>query len=329
MRDAAELTKARLSLLVVFTTLVGYVLGCMTTGGFDWWVMLGVCVGTALAAASASIVNQMAEISRDRLMHRTRERPLPTGRVKPAVAFVLATLLAYAGAALIALSANLLAAGLALLTLLGYALLYTPLKRHTSLNTLFGAACGALPPMIGWSGATGGLETGAWLLAAILFVWQLPHFMALAWLYREDYARGGFVMLPHLDPDGSITAKVAVLSSLVLVALVPLCILNGLAGWVFGISATVLGLWMVVRATAFMKSRTDLTARRLFLASLVYMMLVMSMLLIDAGAPVRPAAVQAPSWASNERFESAATATAQASLESDFETTLGSQVLER
>jgi protoheme IX farnesyltransferase len=201
----AELTKARLSALVLMTTAVGFILA--STGSIDWLRLLWTVIGTALAAGCASALNQIIEINLDKRMLRTRGRPLPSGAMSVAHCFAAGMLMGAAGLIILVLRINLTAGWLALATIVIYAIIYTPLKVRSTLNTIVGAICGAIPPMIGWVAASNSLDIGAWVLAAILFVWQLPHFFALAWLYREDYARGGFEMLPVVDRRGQVTCQ--------------------------------------------------------------------------------------------------------------------------
>mgnify|MGYP000210734351 CR=1 FL=1 len=279
---AMELTKARLNALVLVTTAVGSLLA--TTAPLDWvrfgWTMLG----TALAAASAAMLNQLVEKSRDAKMRRTQGRPLPSGEIGRTPVFIAGILCAYAGVAVLALGVNLLSASLALANVVIYVAVYTPLKPVTTLNTLVGAVCGAIPPMIGWAAVTGGLQAGAWLLGAILFVWQMPHFLALAWMYREDYERGGMRMLPVVDPTGEITARTMVLTSLLLAPLGLAITLAGLSGWIAAAINLVLALGMTVLAWGFYMARTDASARRLFLASITYLPIALGVLVFDRGS---------------------------------------------
>lgn len=281
----ATLTKARLSALVLATTAVGYVLAANMPGAFAFGIgrFLATLAGTALAAASANTLNQVLETTRDAAMERTRGRPLPSGGVSAAHAITLAFVLGGAGMCILAGFVNALAAALALGTIGLYVLVYTPLKTRTTLNTLVGAVCGAVPPMIGWAGAAGRLDTGAWVLGALLFVWQIPHFLALAWLYREDYARGRFRMLPVLDPDGHLTCRVVITTSLLLVPITFTATLLGLAGWFFTAGAFALGAGMTVAAVVLYRDRTNANARRVFLASLVYLSAVLVLLVVDRG----------------------------------------------
>jgi len=269
------------------TTGVGAVVAAPSAIPWDrlGWTLLG----TAASAASASMFNQLLERRRDALMQRTAARPLPQRRVGPLPVFALACALAYAGWALLVWKAGWIPAALATGNVLVYALLYTPLKPLTSLNTLVGAVCGAVPPMVGWTAMTGSLDAGAWVVGGILFVWQLPHFMALAWLYREDYGRGGFVMLPARDPSGNLTAQTMLLTSLTLVPMALLATLQGLAGIVFALCATLLGLWLSWESLRFLRARTDAMARRVFLVSIVYLPLLLLVMVLDRG-PVSPAA---------------------------------------
>jgi len=232
--------------------------------------------------------NQLLERRRDALMQRTASRPLPQRHIGPLRVFTLACALAYAGWAILVWKSGWIPALLATGNVLVYALLYTPLKPLTSLNTLVGAVCGAVPPMVGWTAVTGSLDAGAWVLAGILFVWQLPHFMALAWMFREDYGRGGFAMLPARDPSGSLTAQTMLLTSLTLVPMALLATLQGLAGVVFALCATLLGLWLSWESLRFLRERSDAMARRVFLVSIVYLPLLLLVMVLDRG-PVSPA----------------------------------------
>ncbi|MEW6741674.1 MAG: heme o synthase [Planctomycetota bacterium] len=274
-----ELTKPRLSLLVVLTTGLGYGMAC----GASWSVveLAATLVGTALAAGSANALNQWSEARSDARMERTRYRPLPAGRLDARTALLFATAAGIAGVTLLACAVTPLAALLALAAIAIYVGLYTPLKKVTTLNTLFGAVAGALPPLIGWTaGAEQGLE-GAWVLFAILFVWQIPHFMAVAWIYREDYLQGGFRMLPVVDPSGRMTAQVVLLFLLALVPVSLSAAAVGLAGPVYLAGTLVVGLLFLACGWRFHRERSDATARRLFVASLVYLPAVMTLMVLD------------------------------------------------
>ena len=279
----SQLTKARLSLLVLWTTAVGYLLALGSGGAFDMARFVWTLLGTALAAASANALNQVIERRRDAAMARTQGRPIPSGLISTHAASILALTFGLTGIALLALRVNLLVGWLAAFTIALYVGLYTPLKTRTTLNTFVGAICGATPPMIGWAAVTGGLETGAWILAAILFVWQLPHFLALAWLYRHDYTRGGFVMLPAVDASGEVTSRIVLLTSLLLVPLGLMASLAGLAGWIYAIGSIGLGVVMLAKARRLMGERTDASARGVFLTSIVYLATLLMLLVIDSG----------------------------------------------
>ena len=233
-----EMAKARLAALVVLTTVVGYLLaarGAATLTAAFWTV-----IGTALSAYGANILNQLMEEDRDRRMERTRNRPLPAGRVSRSQAAVWGVASAVVGVLVLVVTTNLLTAGLSLFVILLYVLVYTPLKVRTPLNTVVGAVCGAVPPMMGWTAAAGRLEVGAWILFGILFVWQMPHFLSLAWLYRADYDRGGFRMLPTVDRNGAITARLAMLYAGSLLPVTAALSWSGVSGTTFLVSTTIL-----------------------------------------------------------------------------------------
>jgi heme o synthase len=270
--DYLQLTKPRLNLLVVFTTAGGYWLG--VAGHVDAGLLLHTVVGTALVAGGSAALNQLYERDVDALMTRTRTRPLPDGRLSPLAAFWFGMTLCAAGLAQLALGANPLAALVAFATLVTYVVLYTPMKRHTSLATVVGAVPGALPPLIGWAAATNTLSREGWLLFAIVFLWQMPHFLALAWLYRDEYGRAGFPVLPVAEPDGRSTARQAVVyaAALLPVSLAP--VLTGLAGGLYFVVALGLGLGFLWLAFRFARDLGRATARQLFLGSLLYLPLI-------------------------------------------------------
>jgi protoheme IX farnesyltransferase len=281
LRTFAELAKLRLNALVLLTTAVGFALG--DPFGLDLARLGWTLLGTGLAAASASMLNQLAERRRDAQMTRTARRPLPTARVKAATVFALGVVLGYAGPAVLAFEVNVLAGALALANILIYVLIYTPLKPVTTLNTAVGAVTGAIPPMIGWAAATGGLETGAWLLGGILFLWQIPHFFALAWMYREDYARGGHAMLPSRDPRGEVTARSMVLCSLLLAPVSLASTLFGVAGFVSAAVGALAAIGLALMSFRFFASRTDAAAKAAFLASLAYLPITLGVMVADRG----------------------------------------------
>lgn len=277
----AALSKARLSTLVLATTAAAYLLA--RRGPLDLPELAATLLGTLLCAFSANAFNQVWERRRDARMERTKLRPLPSGRLGVGHAATVATLQLVLGQALLLGGTNPLTAGLALSTVLLYVLVYTPLKPRSTLNTLVGAICGALPPVLGWTAATGRLAPGAWLFGLLLFLWQVPHFLALAWLYREDYARGGFRMLPVVDPGGQLTGALSTLYSLALVPLGLAFAMAGLAGAPSAAGFAALGLVLVLLSLRLWR-RLDLrSARQLFLASVIVLPLALILLVSDGG----------------------------------------------
>jgi protoheme IX farnesyltransferase len=270
--DYLELTKPRLNFLVIATSAAGYYLG--STGAIDLVPMAETVVGTTLVAAGAAALNQLYERDTDALMRRTRMRPLPAGRIAPSDARMFGVSLAAAGLVVLAALTNWLAATLALATLLTYVVIYTPMKRRTPLSTILGAVPGALPALIGWAASRGSIDRNGAALFAIVFCWQLPHFMAIAWLYREDYAKAGFPMLPVIDPEGRRAGKQAVYWAflMVLASLVPA--FSGLAGHGYLAVAIVGGVALFALSVRFLQSRNEQTARALFYGSITYLPLL-------------------------------------------------------
>jgi len=283
--DFMELTKARLSLLVLITTLVGFLLGW--SGPLDWFLLGATLFGTALAACGASALNQWWERSLDALMKRTEDRPLPAKRLHPRDALLFGLLCCFTGTVLLFFFVNLLAAGLAVATVVIYVLAYTPLKRRTTLNTLLGAIPGALPPLIGWAAATNDVGVGGAVLFLILWFWQMPHFLAIAWLYREDYAAAGFRMLSVDDPEGFMTSRQALLYALGLLAVSLLPTLLGMASPFYFATALMVGILFALAAFLFVKNRTRENARRLFFASIIYLPLLLGALVIFKNATLQ------------------------------------------
>jgi protoheme IX farnesyltransferase len=276
--DWLELTKPRITLLVVFTALVGFV----AAGPAPRWsaLLVAALAGTGLVAAGASTLNQVLERATDALMNRTRNRPIPAGRIRPAEATLFGALLTGAGIALLAALCGPLAAIVALATWASYLFLYTPLKRRTHLATLVGAVPGALPPVIGWAAASGRLEPGAFILFAIVFLWQIPHFLAIAWLYRDDYERGGLQVLPVIDREGVLTGRQAVIHSVALLVVSLAPVAAGLGGTLYLAGAVVLGVALTLAALRFARARDLGAARFLFLASVLYLPALTSLLLL-------------------------------------------------
>jgi heme o synthase len=267
--DFIALAKPRLNLLVVASAAVGYVMG----GGdlSNAARVIFTVGGTALVAGGASAFNQVVERDTDRLMRRTRLRPLPDGRLQTPESLVFAAVMSLCGLVLLGVGVNLLSAAVAFTTLVTYAAVYTPLKPRSSFATVIGAIPGALPPVIGWAAATGDLSRGAWVLFAIVFLWQLPHFLAIAWIYREDYARAGFPMLPVTEPDGRSTGIQATLycAALLPVSLAPTLI--GLTGTIYFAAAMTLSVLFLGLTIKFARSRAVPDARRLFFGSILYL----------------------------------------------------------
>lgn len=282
--DYVELLKLRLSSLVLVSMVVGFYLGYAGPADVTFFMaLLHAVLGTALVAGGAMALNQWMERDSDALMERTRNRPLPSGRIGAGEAFVFGLLISVAGLAYLAVMVNLLTAALAALTIGSYLLLYTPLKRRTPLCTLVGAVPGAIPPMMGYTAATGEVTAIAWVLFAILFVWQMPHFLAIAWLYREDYARGGQMMLPVVDPAGTATARHVILFSLTLVPVTLMPALLGMAGLTYFIGALAAGGVFLAFAVALAVRRTNVLARQVFLASVIYLPALLGLLMFDHG----------------------------------------------
>jgi protoheme IX farnesyltransferase len=277
--DFLTLTKPRLNLLVLITTLGGLYLAA--PAGVPLVLVAHTLIGTALVAGGASALNQVWERDTDGLMRRTRLRPLPDGRLRASEGIRFGVLLSAVGLAELALGVTVAAAIVAMLTLGCYLLLYTPLKRRTWLSTLIGAVPGALPPVIGWAAATGGLSLPAVVLFGIVFFWQIPHFLAIAWIYREDYARAGIPLLPVIEPDGRSTGRQALFYAAMLLPVSVLPAFIDLAGAAYIAVATVLGVAFVALSARFARERSTEAARRLFLASIVYLPLLWAALVID------------------------------------------------
>jgi protoheme IX farnesyltransferase len=277
--DWVTLTKPRLNLLVLITTLAGLYLA--EPAGVSTSLLVHTLVGSALVAGGAAALNQVFERTTDALMRRTRNRPLAAGRLGAAEGSALGAVLAIAGLAELAVFTNLTAAAVAAVTLASYVFVYTPLKARTSLATLIGAVPGALPPVIGWAAATGTISGPALVLFGIVFLWQMPHFLAIAWMYRDDYARAGIPLLPVLEPDGRRTGHQALLYSAVLWPVSLLPVITGLAGLPYSIVATVLGFLYIGLSVRFAQDRSQPTARRLFLFSILYLALLLGALVAN------------------------------------------------
>ena len=275
----ADLIKARLTLLVLLTTLVGFYLGWR--GPMDFVLLFHALAGTALVAAGASALNQLLERDYDAKMRRTQDRPLPSGRLQLATVMIFGGVSATAGLLYLALVVNLLTSVLAAVTFVSYLFIYTPLKRVTWLNTTVGAVPGALPPLMGWTAARGELSGEGWALFAILAFWQMPHFFAIAWIYRDEYAKAGFKMLPVIDPDGRRTGQQAVSHALALLVVSLSPFVFKMAGSLYLAAAVALGAGYLGCAIQFWRQLTRAHARRLFLASIIYLPLLLAVMVWD------------------------------------------------
>jgi len=280
LSDLGELSKARLSFLVLMTTLVGFLLGWR--GPMDYSLLASTLIGTALSAAGASAINQWLERDLDLLMPRTSDRPLPARRMHPADALLFGLLCCASGVGILGFLVNPLTALLAGLTILIYSAIYTPLKRFSELNTLVGAIPGALPPLLGWTAATGHTGLGGWILFLILWFWQMPHFLAIAWIYRDQYAAAGFKMLSTRDPSGWATSWQALIYSAALLAVSLLPGVTGMATPWYFFAALALGASMMFLAADFIRTRNSGSARRLFFASIIYLPLLLGALIASA-----------------------------------------------
>ena len=266
-------------MMSVVSSLAAYV---AARSGFSWIEFGHVFMGTAACAGGVAALNQWMEAETDAVMSRTHDRPIPSGKIPTGSAFVLGWLLVIGGLVDLYVAVNGWSALFALATVIAYLGFYTPSKRHTRWSTEIGAISGALPPLIGWSAAEGGVSTLGWVLFGILFFWQIPHFMAIAWMYRNDYAAVNFPMLPVLDETGSKVARWSVFNTFLMVAVSLVPPFLGLTSWVYGGFAAVLGLWYVALAIAFLKPEgRDKAARRLFLCTITYLPLVFAALVID------------------------------------------------
>ena len=279
LTDLFSLTKPRLNLLVLLTTLAGLYLA--SPDGVPLGILVHTLVGTALVAGGAAALNQVWERRTDALMRRTRGRPIPGGRLRVTDGAWFGLALSIIGLAELVKFVNVLSGIVAALTLTSYVVIYTPLKVRTSISTLVGAVPGALPPVIGWAAATGTISLPAIVLFGIVFFWQMPHFLAIAWLYRDDYASAGMPLLPVLEPDGRRTGQQALLYAAALwpVSLMPAVV--GLGGASYMVVATCLGFVFIWRAALFARERSVTTARRLFLFSIIYLPLLWGALVID------------------------------------------------
>jgi heme o synthase len=274
-----DLVKARLTFLVLLTTLVGFYVG--VRGTMNYALMVHTLLGTALVACGAAALNQLWEREHDARMRRTADRPLPSGRMSPEAVLVFGGACSVVGLLYLAFAVNLLTSLLGAITLASYVFVYTPLKRVTWLNTAVGAIPGALPPLMGWTAARNELAGEGWALFAILFFWQIPHFLAIAWMYRDEYEKAGFVMLPSVDPEGFRTGRQAVSHTLGLLTVSLTPFLFRIADVVYLFGAVALGLVFLVFAVQFSRQMTRPRARQLFFVSILYLPLLLGLMVFD------------------------------------------------
>lgn len=279
-KSYVELTKPGIVRLVLVTTVIGFALG--GEGVTRWPLLLMTLLGTALGSAGAFVLNHVMEREADALMHRTRNRPLPLGTIKPPAALAFGVVLVLAGTGVLAFWVNGLTAALVFLTAVMYVAIYTPLKMYSWWNTPIGAIPGAMPPMVGWAAATDHIDPGAWILFLILFLWQHPHFYALAWMYREDYARGGFKMLPVVDPDGQSTFRHSLVTVILLVPVSLWPTFVHMSGLIYFWGTLFLGLGFLSVCIRWRISKSVKDARVVFLYSLLYWVLLFVLIVIDA-----------------------------------------------
>ena len=274
-----ELAKPRMVTMILVTTLAGFYLA--SPASVDYLLLLHALIGTGLSAAGALALNQLLERDTDAKMHRTRTRPLPAGKLLPSEALVFGAATTTAGLVYLSVVVNPASALVTAAVVVFYLFAYTPMKRRSALCTVVGAFPGALPPVAGWAAATGGVSHGAWVLFGIMFFWQLPHSLAIAWLYREDYARAGLRLLPTVEPSGHSTGRHMLINSMALLAVGLLPTLIGLSGWIAFTTALVMGSWMISAAARAALERSEAAARRLLRVSLLYVPVVLLVLVLD------------------------------------------------
>jgi protoheme IX farnesyltransferase len=288
MRDYIELTKPRITWLILMSTGIGYFFGLPAAA--NWWEflkgihlpsLLHTIIGTALIASGTAALNQWYEREADRKMRRTAGRPLPSGKLSAGRALAFGTVLSAAGFVELWLGVNLLSASIGAFTLASYLFLYTPMKQRTWWSTTVGAIPGAMPPMIGYAAAAGAITREAWVLFAILFLWQFPHFYSIAWMYKEDYARAGILMLPVVEPDGRSTARQIVLYGLALIPVSLIPGMLGMSGRIYLVGALLLGLWFLYSGVRVALERSLVRARTVLITSVIYLPLIYGLMLLD------------------------------------------------
>lgn len=274
-----ELTKPRIAFLLVLTSAAGFYLG--NTGTFDWILFANTVIAITLLAFGVATLNQVWERDLDQLMKRTATRPLPTKKVTSYEALVFGIAQCAIAEVYLALAVNLLTAILGLVVIVGYVFVYTPLKTRTSASTAIGALPGALPPLMGWTAAANEISLTAWALFAMQFLWQFPHFLAIAWLYRDEYAKAGILMLPVVEPEGKITARQIVMFSMMLLPVSLAPFFFGISGMIFLVGASLLGIWMLWASIRTARAKTNESAKKLLLVSVIYLPLLFILMVAD------------------------------------------------
>jgi heme o synthase len=274
-----ELTKPRIAFMLVLTSAAGFYLG--SQGNFDFLLFFNSIIGITLLAFGVATLNQFIERRTDALMERTAKRPIPTQKVTPAEALVFGLILTVSAEIYLAFLVNALTAVLGLIVIVGYVLLYTPLKTKTSASTAIGAIPGAMPPLMGWTSSANEITLGAWVLFALLFLWQFPHFLAIAWMYKEQYRKAGILMLPVVEPEGKLTAIQIVTFTLMLIPISLAPFFIGVAGEIYLVGASILGLWFLISSIQTARAKSVEKARKLLLVSVLYLPIIFALMVFN------------------------------------------------
>lgn len=274
-----ELTKPRIAFMLVLTSAAGFYLG--SKGSFDFLLFINSIIGITLLAFGVATLNQFIERRTDALMERTAKRPIPTQKVTATEALIFGLILTVSAEIYLAFLVNYLTAVLGLVVIVGYVLLYTPLKTKTSASTAIGAIPGAMPPLMGWTSSANEITLGAWVLFALLFLWQFPHFLAIAWMYKEQYRKAGILMLPVVEPEGRLTAIQIVTFTLMLIPISLAPFFIGVAGTVYLIGASVLGLWFLISSIQTARAKSVEKARKLLLVSVLYLPVIFALMVFN------------------------------------------------
>ena len=274
-----ELTKPRIAFMLVLTSAAGFYLG--SKGNFDFLLFINSIIGITLLAFGVATLNQFIERRTDALMERTAKRPIPTGKVSPTEALVFGLILTVSAEIYLAFLVNPLTAILGLVVIVGYVLLYTPLKTKTSASTAIGAIPGAMPPLMGWTASANEITLGAWVLFALLFLWQFPHFLAIAWMYKEQYRKAGILMLPVVEKDGKLTAIQIVTFTLMMLPISIAPFFIGVAGYVYLVGASVLGIWFLITSIKTAREKSVEQARKLLLVSVLYLPVIFALMVFN------------------------------------------------